>query len=439
MGRPCILVVDDHPEDLRLLDVSLKNAGFAVTTASNGRDALRKVEISPPDLIISETALPELDGFALVRALRQNADWAGIPFLFLSEERSVEHKVRGLELGVADYLTKPVFVRELVARLRIILQRRERERLEGRSSKTRFAGSLDDIGLVDLIQTIDLSKKTGVLRLGHGPDTGIIYFQDGEVVDAEVGRHRAAAAVYRLLTWSQGFFDVDFRPVRRERMVHLSCQELLMEGMRRLDEWGRLVEQLPSLDTVFIVDAGELMERLDEIPDEANAIIRLTDGSATLTEIVDAAPFDDLDSLKIVTKLVFYGVLVDTGRRAAPAARADFSYAREVAVLPEPAIRPSASPAVADSQITARIAELVPDQVLGEQPPGPRRPEVAPEDALERAVGGAAAQAVSAEMEQPALPKTESSALEPPATAPAPPVPPPEPKPVPPPEPKPVP
>lgn len=399
MSRACILVVDNHPEDLRLLEVSLKNVGFAVTTAANGRDALGKVEISPPDLIISETTLPEMDGFAFLKALKEKPDWADVPFLFLSEDRSVENKVRGLELGVDDYLTKPVFVKELIARLRIILQRRERQRLEGRDSKTRFSGSLDDIGLVDLIQTIDMSRKTGALRLTRGSENGIIYFQDGDVVDAEVGRHKGVAAVYRLLTWSDGLFDVDFRPVRRGRAVHLATQEILMEGMRRLDEWGRLVEQLPPLDTVFMVDAGELIDRLDEIPDEVNAIIRLTDGNRTLLEIIDAAPFDDLETLKIITQLSFYGIFVETGRRSVAPARAGFAYAKEVpAVLPPPSsessaltslsalsekaekIRARTQPSPTEGVFSGRdtVAAPPPPEAIAAAPPLPARPAPAP-------------------------------------------------------------
>lgn len=426
MSRPCILIVDNHPEDLRLLEVSLKNAGFAVTTAANGFDALRKVEISPPDLILSEVALPEMDGFALLKAIKDKPEWAGIPFLFLSEERSVEFKVRGLEQGVEDYLVKPVFVKELVARLRLIVQRKKRESLESRGAKTKFSGSLDDIGLVDLIQTVDLSKKTGALHLTRGAERGVIYFQDGEIADAEVGRHRGVAAVYRLLTWSEGYFDVDFRPVRRSRTIHLATQEILMEGMRRLDEWGRLIEQLPPLDTVFMVDAGELIGRLDEIPDEVNAVIRLTDGTRTLLEIIDAAPFDDLETLRIITRLSFYGILIETGRKGAPPPRTEFAYAKEVSdeeslPAPEPA-RDDALPGGLAEQALAAATAAEPSI-----PPPEERPAAAPTPAAAPPAAPAAAEspAVSTAAATPApVPPATPAAAAPAAAEPPPAAPP---------------
>jgi hypothetical protein len=83
-----------------------------------------------------------------------------------------------------------------------------------------------------------------------------------------------------------------------------------MEGMRRVDEWGRLLEQLPPLASIFEIDHGQLLERLNEIPDELNGILRLFDGRRNLMQVVDESPFEDLSTLSTVTKLYFEGLLV---------------------------------------------------------------------------------------------------------------------------------
>ncbi len=93
-----------------------------------------------------------------------------------------------------------------------------------------------------------------------------------------------------------------------------------MEGMRRVDEWGRLLEALPALTTVFEVDSEELLERLNEIPDELNSILRLFDGKRTLMQVVDESPFEDLSTLSTISKLYFEGLLVPA---AAPSVTAD--------------------------------------------------------------------------------------------------------------------
>jgi CheY-like chemotaxis protein len=271
--------------------------------------ALELLELVEPDMILSDTRLPGKDGFELVAALRANAHWADIPLVFLSSDPSVESKMRGLSLGVEDYLTKPVYIREILTRVNLAMQRKEREGI-GRTSKTRFAGSLSDMGLVDLLQTIDVSRKSGVLRLSSGAKRGSVFFHEGRVLDAEMGALSGEAAIYRFLLWSEGEFELDFRDVRREDKLSVSTQGLLMEGMRRLDEWSRLQEQLPSMATVFDVNHDELAQRLAEIPDEINVVLRLFDGRRTLAEVLDESASDDLATLNAVSKLYFEGFLL---------------------------------------------------------------------------------------------------------------------------------
>lgn len=314
MAKKQLLLVDADPRSLRVLEVSLKNAGYSVTTASDGADALRKIDFSAPDLVLTDTRLPRLDGYELVRRLKQKQETAGIPAVFLTSQKSIEDKIRGLELGVEDYLTKPIFVRELIARVNLLLARRTQERMVTTypvNSRTRLSGSLEDMGVVDLLQTFEVSRKSGVARIADGGRRQVaVYFRDGKVVDAELGGLRGEEAVYRSLLWSRGSFDVDFRPVDNVDIIPTSTQGLLMEGMRRVDEWGRLLEQLPPLDTVFHIDTDELIARLNEIPDDLNGILRLFDGRRTLLDVVDESPFEDLSTLSTVTKLYFEGLLV---------------------------------------------------------------------------------------------------------------------------------
>src|SRR6478672_9653244 len=130
MAKQSLLLVDGDTKSLRVLEVSLKKAGFNVTTATNGQDAIGKVETAAPDLIISDTKMPEMDGFELVERLKRNPDWSQIPFIFLTAQSDVEDKIRGLELGVEDYLTKPIYIKELITRVKILLQKKERISLE---------------------------------------------------------------------------------------------------------------------------------------------------------------------------------------------------------------------------------------------------------------------------------------------------------------------
>ncbi len=314
VAKQKLLLVDADPRSVRVLEVSLKKAGYSVTTAADGLDALAKIESMTPDLVLSDTRLPKLDGYTLVRRLKERPEWSGIPVVFLTSQKSIEDKIRGLELGVEDYLTKPIFVRELIARVNLLLAKRTQENIAANrsptSGRTRFSGSTQDMAVVDLLQTFEVSRKSGVVHLRSGSQDARIYFRDGKVVDAELSRLRGEEAIYRALIWNEASFEVEFKPITNEDIVEGSTQAILMEGMRRVDEWGRLCEQLPPLATVFEIDHEELLDRLNEIPDELNGILRLFDSARALSDVVDDSPFEDLSTLSTISKLYFEGLLV---------------------------------------------------------------------------------------------------------------------------------
>ena len=327
MAKQQLLLVDADPRSVRVLEVSLKKAGYSVTTARDGGDALVKLEVSTPDLVLSDTRLPNVDGYALVRKMKEHPDWASIPVVFLTSQKSIEDKIRGLELGVEDYLTKPIFVRELIARVTLLLARRTREGITTKNfsstGRTRFTGSVLDMNVVDLLQTFEVSRKSGIVHLSNNGDEAHILFREGKVVDATLGRLCGEEAVYRALVWNEGTFEVEFCKVDNTDVIETSTQGLLMEGMRRVDEWGRLLEALPPLTTLFEVDSEELLERLNEIPDELNGILRLFDGKRTLMQVVDTSPFEDLSTLSTISKLYFEGLLIPTTATATATAPDD--------------------------------------------------------------------------------------------------------------------
>ncbi len=325
MPKQQLLLIDSDAKSLSVMEVSLKNAGFSVTTAVNGQDAYEKLQLSAPDLVLSDTRMPELDGFELCKRLKGSETLGRIPFVFLTSQKSVADRVRGLELGADDYLTKPIYIKEIVTRVKLVLQRREKERLESKSSGTSgaFQGSLSDMGLVDLVQTLESSRKNGTIRirLGKaGEAESRIWIREGKVVDAEHGKLTAEGAFYRLLSVVEGTFTIEFGQIDRADRISLSSQGLLLEGMRRLDERGRLLEQIPPLSGVFELDYAGLVGKLPKIPDEVNGLLRLVDGQRSLSEVVDDAPFDETTALGLIAKLYFEGLLLPVtpaGTRAA--------------------------------------------------------------------------------------------------------------------------
>ncbi len=120
-ARPgLILVVDDEPRMTRFIRMNLELEGYRVIEAHDGLEALDKTRTSLPDLVILDVMMPELDGFDTLEILRQVSN---VPVIMLTVRSDEEDKVRGLELGADDYVTKPFGARELVSRVRAVLRR----------------------------------------------------------------------------------------------------------------------------------------------------------------------------------------------------------------------------------------------------------------------------------------------------------------------------
>ncbi|MGI5273205.1 response regulator transcription factor [Nonomuraea sp. CA-218870] len=116
-----LLIVEDDPNILELLAASLRFAGFEVSTAKSGADAVAAVQRQRPDLVVLDVMLPDLDGFEIVRRMRSGG--VPTPVVFLTAKDETEDKIRGLTIGGDDYVTKPFSLEEVVARIHAVLRR----------------------------------------------------------------------------------------------------------------------------------------------------------------------------------------------------------------------------------------------------------------------------------------------------------------------------
>jgi two-component system alkaline phosphatase synthesis response regulator PhoP len=118
MKRTAILIADDDPQIVELVQAYLEKKGFAVMLAADGESALERVARERPDLVVLDIMLPKLDGWAVCRRLREDPDTRTIPIVMLTSRGEEMDRVLGLELGADDYVTKPFSPRELVARIK---------------------------------------------------------------------------------------------------------------------------------------------------------------------------------------------------------------------------------------------------------------------------------------------------------------------------------
>lgn len=125
--KPKILVVDDEPDALELIEFNLKAGGYDVVTAADGSEAVKKARAVAPDLILLDLMLPEIDGLEVCKILRRDATTAATPIIMLTAKAAEIDRILGLELGADDYVTKPFSPRELSLRIKNLLRRSQTE------------------------------------------------------------------------------------------------------------------------------------------------------------------------------------------------------------------------------------------------------------------------------------------------------------------------
>ena len=148
MSTQRILVVDDDKSIIEIVQAYLEQAGYSVLTAYNGTSAMHTLRHEKPDLLILDLMLPDRDGWDITRGIRHDKQLATIPIIMLTARVDDSDKIVGLELGADDYVTKPFNPREIVARVRALLRRRQLDKAE----------QIDCLE-VDLLQ-LDLGSRT---------------------------------------------------------------------------------------------------------------------------------------------------------------------------------------------------------------------------------------------------------------------------------------
>ncbi|ACY17441.1 response regulator receiver protein [Haliangium ochraceum DSM 14365] len=298
---PRILVADDDAWILRMVTTVLKKRGYEVDTAPDGEQAYERALSNPPDLLITDVMMPNVDGWTLVKQMREHPSLCDVPVIFLTALSADDDRIHGFRLGADDYLPKPFRFEELDLRVARTLRRTRNNApppsppkvappkrlptptpVPGGDSddeaglETALSGDLGEIGLPMLLTMLEMEQKSGILELTHETEgVAELYLRSGRVVHATLdytpGGDEIAAAgdddeveidelswgledaecVYYLLKWTEGRFEFKPGEVSTEDRVGASITQLLMEGARRLDELNensRRMEEIADVD-----------------------------------------------------------------------------------------------------------------------------------------------------------------------------------------------
>lgn len=235
-----ILIVDDNPHVLKLLSISLQKAGYEVQTAENGDQGIELVNKFKPDLVISDVMMPQTDGIEFCWMVRENSEIPMVPFIFLTSLNDQDMEIRGFRAGADEYLIKPVDRNVLLEKVETLLKRAKRVKTvedEQVSQKKGFEGNIADLSLAEMIQLLNLNKRSGTMDI-IAEKKGQIVFENGEMIYAIYNdKFLGEDAIAKLVMLKQGIFK--FEPIvsqKVERNIHGSTMNVLLEACRLMDE-----------------------------------------------------------------------------------------------------------------------------------------------------------------------------------------------------------
>lgn len=304
-----IVYVDNDTNNIVPLRSEFEKAGFDIICWDDAQKALEAIKNQQVDLVICETELPQMDGHGFFKKIRSMEALKATPFIFISSQKRVDDRIKSMELGVDDYIIKPFSIEEIIARVKALFKEIAFLGDTNHQPDKGFSGNLTEMNLVDLIQTLELGKKSAVLNLKHDSASGFVYIKSGEVIDASLESLPAEQALLRMFTWTIGNFYVEMIAVDRDRTIKMANKELITIGLRRINQWQQIKEGLPPLNTVVIKTD---LNHSAELSEEEKQLIIAMNEKNMIYELVQKCKCDDLKALELIKGLINKGYLKTT-------------------------------------------------------------------------------------------------------------------------------
>jgi CheY-like chemotaxis protein len=233
-----LLLVDDNPMVLGMLQHALSPLA-QVTTATDAADALLKAVDDAPDLLVCDYRMPGMDGRQLIEKLKSRPATANFSAVLMASKTDIAERLSTQD-AADDYLEKPFFLKDATRRVKRMIDRIALEKMAKTApSDGVVRGNLSQMNVIDLMQSLEMGRKSCQLSLNNEGDKCEVFFAEGQVKHATYGSLVGDEAVFKVLRWTGGNFQLNFEGKTNQETTKLNTQGLLMEGLRLLDESSR--------------------------------------------------------------------------------------------------------------------------------------------------------------------------------------------------------
>jgi CheY-like chemotaxis protein len=306
-GRKKILIVDNPAPQTEQLTRKLLDNNFIVEQCENAEKALKICTGDRPNIILLELYLADSSGRDIYNNLKSNLDTRTIPIIILTREVELHDRLRTMAMDIEDYIAKPYSAEEVIARIETILQDMEIIEESRISLKSGFTGHLPEMNLVDLIQTLELGSKSGIIHLSRAEKEGQVFINNGKVIDATFEGFDSARALMHMLTWLNGTFWVSLRNIGRSEMIKEENRAILKKGSKLIQQLRELSAQLPPLHTYL---KNETNGNTD-LPMFEKSVLAFFNEPKSIRESIEQSDYGDIRMLTEVKRLIEKGYLVE--------------------------------------------------------------------------------------------------------------------------------
>jgi len=172
-----------------------------------------------------------------------------------------------------------------------------------------LTGTFEDLSFAELLQMLNVGHKSGRLTVARPGEDAVLYVESGDVVRAVSRRDNGPELIYKILGWKSGEFSFERTDDSVVRNINESTEGLILEGMKRLDEWERVEAEMPDMHVVLRQRVAAVNNRFDELSTDAQTILRLVDAQRNVATIIRESGIEPMDALKAVTELLGEGIV----------------------------------------------------------------------------------------------------------------------------------
>lgn len=233
--RSKLLLVDADEQARLLIKENLIKEDYIVFDTGNGNVALEIVNREKPDLVISDIFLGEMNGFELCQRIRDTSNVPTVPFVFFTAIDDMLTEIRGFRCGANDYLVKRHTKRQdLLLRIESMVSQVNAFEKEKATLRDGFLGKLGDVSVIDVLQLLVNTTKTGNLLISDGTIEGYVYFMKGQIFNATLGHVQGEDAIYDMIYWEDGFFRFTQEEIPRQSVIASPTNKIISKCRRLL-------------------------------------------------------------------------------------------------------------------------------------------------------------------------------------------------------------